>query len=72
MELLLLLVVVRNERGTFPILLLVLWGLLGQGQQDHGELLARDLALLVVADAPQDRLLELVQVLGVVDRKSVV
>lgn len=29
MELLLLLVVVRNERGTFPILLLVLWGLLG-------------------------------------------
>ena len=39
---------------------------LGQSQQDHGELLPRDLSLGIVAHTLQNGLLELVQVLRVV------
>lgn len=46
-------------------LLLVLVGL-GQCQQDHGQLLAGYLALCIVADALQDGLLKVAQILRVV------
>jgi hypothetical protein len=38
----------------------------GDRQQDHRQLLLVDLAVLVVVDASQDRLLEIEQILSVV------
>lgn len=46
--------------------LLFVGGHFGQRQEDHGELLPRDLAVLIVAHALKNRLLEILEILSVV------
>lgn len=45
---------------------LVLLVVFGEGEQDHGEFLSVDLAIIIIVDSLQDRFLEVQKVLGVI------
>lgn len=60
-----------RTRYVYPLplsvhLLLILWRYFGQSQQYHGELLAWDLAMLVVSNATHNCLLECGQILCII------